>query len=286
MATKSSFFSIQLTLSPTTNLGALRSKISNIEAPQPLNRTLPSLPSLASSLATKDSHPGSPQILQTPDPATNNVQVQYLRREVSAKNVALQALQRDYDNLLANASFQQTHHPASTTGADAPSSWAEERINLQYQVGDLQAQVNDLIKTREEAQKESIASRNQYLQIMSMSSQLQTQTAADVKRWQAEKEEWEKQRLNLLRTIQRLERQVRRTGTGADEDEQHVDDGSVNHLLRGDIEKLEQSCRFLENRMRELDQETAQLDGALRTALHISTSLREKLDQARSESRA
>jgi chromosome segregation ATPase len=189
------------------------------------------------------------------------VQIQYLRHEITSKTLALQDLQRDYDKLLTTVIPPQPAHYLSDLPPLLP-----DKTNLEKQVSELQTQVNELLQAQEEAQRESTASRNQYMQIMAMSSRLQAQSTTDARRWQAEKEEWDNQKTALLDKIHRLERQV------YDEEE---NDSSNNNT-----EALEQKCRALERHIRGLNEETMQLDEALQTTLRLSASIRAKVEQA------
>lgn len=144
--------------------------------------------------------------------SSSNVQIQYLRHEITSKTLALQDLQRDYDKLLSNVIPQQQQQqqqplPNAYHLSNLPPLLAD-KVHLEKQVNRLQTQITELLQTQEEAQRESTASRNQYMQIMAMSSRLQAQSTTDARRWQAEKEGWEEQRKTLLDKIRRLERQI------------------------------------------------------------------------------
>ncbi|KAL1970479.1 hypothetical protein VTN77DRAFT_4123 [Rasamsonia byssochlamydoides] len=125
------------------------------------------------------------------------------------------------------------------------------------------------------------------MQIMAMSSRLQTQTTADLRRWHAEKEEWEKQRTGLLRRIQHLERsnQTAANLSAADADAWTSSDDMLREMesmdiLRADIDRLERTCQGMETVVRELNDETGRLDDAMRAAVQISTRIRSKVKQA------
>jgi chromosome segregation ATPase len=221
------------------------------------------------------------------DSIGNEVNVQYLRREVSARTLALQNLQREHETLLAAYTQQQSYLSSPRPGDWDPTgesrALVEERARLQGQVEALEGQVKDLTTSREDAQKESAASRTQYMQIMSMSSQLQTRTAADMRRWQAEREEWEEQRRSLVQRIRRLER----SGEGADASDTGGRDPTADTMdivLRADVDRLERACRGMETVLREVNDDTGRLDDAIRTALAISANIRTKMREVLSSS--
>ncbi|QKX53294.1 uncharacterized protein TRUGW13939_00372 [Talaromyces rugulosus] len=234
-----------------------------------VHRVLPPLPSLNSPFAPREqAHSSSPLFQTTPDTpqSSSNVQIQYLRHEITSKTLALQDLQRDYDKLLTTVIPQQPAHNSSDLRPLLPN-----KPNLEKQVSELQTQVNELLQAQEETQRESTASRNQYMQIMAMSSRLQAQSTTDARRWQAEKEEWDNQKKALLDKIHHLERQVY-----YDEEENN----SSNNSTKNNMEALEQKCRALERHIRGLNEETMQLDEALQTTLRLSASIRAKVKQA------
>ncbi|CRG92486.1 electron-transferring-flavoproteindehydrogenase [Talaromyces islandicus] len=247
----------------------------NFEDSSKVHRILPPLPSLNSPFAPREQQHSDLPIFQSRDlsqsnMSNSNAQIQYLRHEITSKTLALQDLQRDYDKLLTNVI--PTHHSYLS---GLPPLLAD-KISLERQVSELQAQVRELLRAQEDAQKESTASRNQYMQIMAMSSRLQAQSTTDARRWQAEKEEWDKQRLNLVDKIQRLERGERNEEVKHDSNDN--DNNNNNSSL--DMQALEQKCRSLERHIRGLNEETVQLDEALQTTLRLSASIRAKFEQA------
>jgi hypothetical protein len=78
---------------------------------------------------------------------------------------------------------------------------SEDRDMLKIQAEGLEAQVEELQRIRDEAQKESAANSTQYLKIMSMSSVLEAQRTADQKKWKADREAWIKEKEQLLAII-------------------------------------------------------------------------------------
>ena len=182
---------------------------SAMQAP-PSSRTLPS-PSLVN-------YP-SPSITNTLPPISPSTQppqsaqvahIQDLQHQVSTKTLALQTLQLEHDNLLASYSRSQTRNKTLEKKCEMSesemSNVSDERLRLQAQVDAFEAQVEELIRSRDEARKESVANGGQYLKIMSMASRLEAQGAADAKQWKTEKEAWEQERERLNLHIQRQER--------------------------------------------------------------------------------
>lgn len=109
------------------------------------------------------------------------------------KVLAFQTPQREHDSLLATYSHQQTRWLAlgrkTKVSDDEIRMLTEEKTKLQSQVEALEAQVNELAKSKEEVHRQSAASGAQYMRIVAMSARLQAQSAEDLRRCKAENEE-------------------------------------------------------------------------------------------------
>lgn len=127
------------------------------------------------------------------------------------KTLALQTLQREHDHLLSVYSRSKTRCASLEKKFQVSdveiNKLIEERIALQSQVETLQAQVESLIKSRDDARAQGVANGGQYMKIMSMASRLEAQSAADKKRWGLEREEWERTREEQERRIAQLEKE-------------------------------------------------------------------------------
>ncbi len=134
--------------------------------------------------------------------------MQDLQHQISTKTLALQTLQREHDNLLAAFSRSQircaTLEKKFQVSDTEINTLTEERIKLLSQIEAFETQVEELIKSREEARKQSVANGGQYMKIMAMASRLEAQGAADKKKWMSEKEEWEREEEGLRREIKAL----------------------------------------------------------------------------------
>ena len=78
-------------------------------------------------------------------------------------------------------------------------------MRLTSQVEALEEQVEELSKSRDDANKQSTANGAQYMQIMAMSSRLQAQGAADAKKWKEDRSAWQNEKLALQKRIEELE---------------------------------------------------------------------------------
>ncbi|KAI9839149.1 MAG: hypothetical protein M1819_003142 [Sarea resinae] len=172
----------------------------------PNNRMLLS-PSSQPYTATNAYAPASPSA--PPSQTAQAAHFQDLQHQVSTKTLALQTLQREHDNLLSAFSRSQTR--CSTLEkkfqvSDAEiNSLTEERIKLQGLVEGLESQVESLVRSRDEARKQSVANGGQYMKIMGMASKLEAQGAADRKKWKDKEDEWRKERDELKDSVKRLQ---------------------------------------------------------------------------------
>lgn len=132
--------------------------------------------------------------------------LQDLQHQISTKTLALQTLQREHDNLLAAFSRSQvrcaTLEKKFQVSDTEINTLTEERLKLSSQIEAFETQVEELIVSREEARKQSVANGGQYMKIMAMASKLEAQSRADKTKWTSEKEEWEKEKEGYRRELQ------------------------------------------------------------------------------------
>lgn len=125
----------------------------------------------------------------------HSAHLQDLQHQVSVKTLAYTTLQREYDSLLQKLERQRTK--CSTLEKKFEVSDAEintltdERDKLLIQIGDLESQLEDLVKARDRARKEVVVNGAQYMRIVEMASKLQAQSAQDKIKWDKEKKDLE-----------------------------------------------------------------------------------------------
>ncbi|KAI9749072.1 MAG: hypothetical protein M4579_007016 [Chaenotheca gracillima] len=146
-----------------------------------------------------------------PLPSPQTAHFQDLQHQVSTKSLALQTLQQEHDSLLAAFSRAQTRCSTFEKKVQVSdteiSNLTEERIKLQSQVDAFETQVEELVRSRDEARKQSVANGGQYMKIMEMASQLEAQGSADKKKFTSEKDEWAQERESLNQRIAHLEKE-------------------------------------------------------------------------------
>ncbi|MCJ1243116.1 hypothetical protein MMC30_000313 [Trapelia coarctata] len=189
--------------SPFTASPWTTSRISQPDSPMqapPSIRQLPSPSSLNFPSASQLPPPLSPSFPGPKSPHTAHLQD--LQHQLSTKSLAHQILQTEHEKLLAAYSRSQmrcaTLEKKSHVSDTEINNLAEDRARLTNEVDRLELQVEELQQKKDEADKQSAASGAQYMKIMDMSSKLQAQSAADLKKWKLEREAWQIEREALL----------------------------------------------------------------------------------------
>ncbi|KIW93578.1 uncharacterized protein Z519_06183 [Cladophialophora bantiana CBS 173.52] len=251
---------------------------------QPSTRTLPSPP------GNQYPRTGSSEYIQyspTTTQAAHNAHLQDLQHQISTKTLALQTLQREHDQLLAAFSRSQIRCTAldkkSQVSDHEINTLSEDKIRLQQQVEALEIQVQELVKSRDEAHQQSSADGAQWRQIVAMSSQLQLKGADEARRFKLEREAWERERSSLQKRIEELEsgkeklpetRPVSGSTTPVANDP-ILTSGSVE-VLREEIIRLRRRCVELELMLQELAGEAEQIESAITAMENVRKSLASK----------
>ena len=144
------------------------------------------------------SAPTLPPILSPSVTNQNSAQsahLQDLQHQVSVKTLAYTTLQREYDSLIQKLERQRTkcltlEKKFEVSDAEI-NNLTDERDRLFVQIGELENQLEDLVKARDCARKEVVANGAQYMRIVEMASKLQAQSALEKKKWDKEKKELE-----------------------------------------------------------------------------------------------
>ncbi|EXJ54622.1 hypothetical protein A1O7_09963 [Cladophialophora yegresii CBS 114405] len=251
---------------------------------QPSTRTLPSPPGV------HYPHTGSseyPQYSPTTTQAAHTTHLQDLQHQISTKTLALQTLQREHDQLLAAFSRSQIRCTAldkkSRVSDHEINTLTEDKIRLQQQVDGMEAQIHDLMRSRDEVNQQSSADGAQWRQIVAMSSQLQLKGADDARRFRLEREAWERERESMHKRIGELESGKEKLpeagrvsgSTTPVANDPILTSGSVE-VLREEIIKLRRRCVELELMLQELAGEAEQIEIVIATMEHVRKSLASK----------
>jgi len=188
----------------------------NRQLPSPPGRSLPSPTSLNFPSPSAGSYGSATQPLNLPPPSTihqpspNNylpplgsahssdalqAHSAALQHEVSLQKIALSSLQGEHDKLLAAFSRSQTRAAAlekKHTVADSEIiSLSEEKLRLQNQVIDLERDVEELSRSRDDFRQAAVQEGAQYVEIVKKASQLEEMAAEERKTWGKLKAEME-----------------------------------------------------------------------------------------------
>jgi hypothetical protein len=232
-------------------------------------RTLPSPSSINYPSSASGLHAAvySPSMNQS----AHNAHLQDLQHQISTKTLALQTLQREHDQLLGAFSRSQircsTLDKKSQVSDHEINSLTEEKIRLQAQVETLEAQVEDLIKAKDEVHRQTTADAAQWRQIVAMSSQLQAQGAEEAKRYKSDRESWERDRDGLQRRITELESgkltlvdASRSADSGVSIPSGDILTSTSLETLRAEIVRLRSKCADMEVALQDLRRVIEQMD--------------------------
>ena len=245
--------------------GPYGSKPNQIRRP-PSPRTLPALPSPNSikfSTTSSILPPVSSNVMAGGAHSPHTAHLQDLQHQLSTKSLAHQILQGEHEKLLAAYSRSQTRCAAldkKSQVSDAEiNNLTEDRIRLQTQIDALDQQVEELQESRDEAHKHSVANGAQYMQIMSMSSRLQAQSAADLKKWKSDRDEWAQEKEELLAKVATLEKtggvarvhkpELNKAGQSVDE-QNAADEAELSTMS---FDRLKEEITFLRRSKREAE---------------------------------
>ncbi|TVY31906.1 hypothetical protein LOCC1_G008630 [Lachnellula occidentalis] len=119
-----------------------------------------------------------------------------LQHEVSVQKIAFSSLQGEHDKLLAAYSRSQTRASALEKKHNVSDAeiinLTEEKLRLQAQVVELEREVEDLTRSRDQCRQSAVQEGAQYVEIVRRASQLEERTAEERKSWNRLKAEMEK----------------------------------------------------------------------------------------------
>lgn len=164
---------------------------SPMQVPQPPRSVILPSPSSMNFTSTTNLLPTSSPPNATIQASAQSTFLQDLQHQISVKTIALQTLQREYDSLLQKLERQRikcaTLEKKFEVSDVEINNLTDEKEKLQAQVAAMEQQVKQLQESRDESRRQLVANGAQYMHIMEMANRLQAQSAADKKRWDAEK---------------------------------------------------------------------------------------------------
>ncbi|KAF2000672.1 hypothetical protein P154DRAFT_192545 [Amniculicola lignicola CBS 123094] len=258
---------------------------SPMQAPQSARSTMLPSPSSMNFSNNPNLPPISPPSTSL-QPSAQSAHLQDLQHQVSIKTLAFQTLQREYDSLLQKLERQRTKCATLEKKFEVSdveiNALTEEKEKLQSQITSLEAQVEELQQSRDEARRQLVANGAQYMRIMEMANRLQAQGADDKKRWEAERAELE-QRIRVLEeamvtgpTIENTDTQMD-TGSSPPPPIIQAHSPSIGlsgsstetiNVLRTEIGRLRSLTLCLETALQTMKEESISIQAAARQLVH------------------
>lgn len=237
-----------------------------------------------------------------------------LQHEVSVQKIALSSLQGEHDKLLAAFSRSQTRASAlekkHAVSDSEIISLSEEKMRLQTQVIELERDVEELSRTRDECRQAAVQEGAQYVEIVKKASQLEELAAEERKTWSRMKAEME-QTIEALRAGADPSDVVLRTATDlpvpysiddidtpassveAQSDfkiEPSADTGPTSHPkeillesneeLKEEIRRLRSRCAEVEYTLRAVKDDSRKMEGIIEALGLARRSILERADRA------
>ncbi|RDL40726.1 uncharacterized protein BP5553_00705 [Venustampulla echinocandica] len=246
-----------------------------------------------------------------------------LQHDVSVQKIALSSLQAEHDKLLAAYLRSQTRSSAlekkhSVSDAEI-ITLTEEKLRLQTQVLDLEKDIEDISRSRDECRQSAVQEGAQYLEIVKKASQLEAMAVGEKQRWDASKKELE-QRIQELKTGSGSKGGLESVGSANPTSATSVDGmekpaslqqplnifkledtggeraevstmapesangqrGSVR-VLEEEIQHLRHRCAELEKCLHEVRAQNRSMDGLVDALVHARKSMLEQADKALQE---
>ncbi|KAL3423662.1 hypothetical protein PVAG01_05409 [Phlyctema vagabunda] len=207
-----------------------------------------------------------------------------LQHEVSIQKIALSSLQGEHDKLLAAFSRSQTRSSAlekkHAVSDGEIINLTEEKLRLQQQVVELERDVEDLTRSRDEFRQAAVQESAQYIEIVKKATHLEQMTGEERKAWKVLKREFE-QKIDFLES--RRADELRATGVtlkieGSSSDAVVAVPPSGDHSeLLQEVRRLRSRCTKAEDALRAVRADAERLVGSLNIA---GRSIMEQVDSS------
>ncbi|TGO45910.1 hypothetical protein BCON_0356g00050 [Botryotinia convoluta] len=231
-----------------------------------------------------------------------------LQHEVSIQKIALSSLQSEHDKLLAAFSRSQSRASALEKKHEVSDieifSLTEEKTRLHAQVLELEADVEDLAKSRDTYRQAAVQEGAQYVEIVRMASQLEEKTGEERKNWNKLRLEME-QRIEQLSAGMKIHTEdfgatslipecVEKNAPSSSE---YNDEGSTGmasteptsdgqlrakddqaNLLKAEIERLQKRCEEVEAALKAVRQESRSMESIMEALSRAGKDILQKIE--------
>jgi chromosome segregation ATPase len=225
----------------------------------------------------------SPPAAAATQTSAQSALLQELQHQISIKTIALQTIQREYDSLLQKLERQRTKCATLEKKFEVSdveiNSLTDEKEKLQAQVAAMEYQVDELQESRDESRRQLVANGAQYMRIMEMANRLQTQSADDKKRWDAEKKELQ-QRIKLLEEVMVTGTHLEHPGHSPpsivlppDSGTTHPSSAETINVLRAEVSRLRMRTQTLETALHTMKEEGQAIQEAAKKLLDSGSNM-------------
>lgn len=185
-----------------------------------------------------------------------------LQQEVSVKAYALQTLQQEHAKLLAALSRTQKRARAleenQVFAENEISSLADERVRLTDRIAELETEVSEVSKARDEYRNAGVREGKQYVEIVRMASQLELKAAEE--------------RRQLVAALAGKNGQARQTS----EPGMHMQEAAAG-VLENEVRQLRTQCANYELALKDIQQENRRIDDVIATFLSTRAEVEKSL---------
>ncbi|KAL9126321.1 MAG: hypothetical protein Q9217_004605 [Psora testacea] len=153
-------------------------------------------------------------------------------RSQSIDHLSPQQAYPDFPSASAGSPNESTQECEPNTAITARLEPRTEHETLRSRIQILEAQIEDLHNTIYEIQQQAAAKDAQYSQIIDRATELEQRSMAESQQRRAEREEWEREKVEMLQTITDLRALVPNPGSGV---AGRARSEAESSLLRGDM---------------------------------------------------
>ena len=253
-----------------------------------------------------------PPIGQSQSPDALQAHTAALQHEVSVQKIALSSLQGEHNKLLAAFSRSQTRasalekkHSVSDTEI---ISLTEEKLRLQSQVVELERDVEELARSRDEFRQAAVQEGAQYVEIVKRASRLEEVAGEERKGWKKLKLEMEQKIEALGGASSRMDLTPSGSGqlvnvttpTSDIDDQTQLKSESTSdsrptsqpklvqrdshQALEGEIQRLRNRCAEVESALQAVREESRNMEGIVEALGLAGKSILERADRTLSSS--
>ncbi|RDW71113.1 hypothetical protein BP6252_07676 [Coleophoma cylindrospora] len=259
---------------PTSNQQLPSPPGRQVLSPASLNQPSPSVgPYISAQSVGQGHHLGTtqPAIATPTSDSAFQAHTAALQHEVSVQKIALSSLQGEHDKLLAAFSRSQTRATAlekkHAVSDGEIINLTEEKLRLQQQLTELEKDVEDMTKSRDEYRQSAVLESAQYIDIVKKASHLEALAGEEKKEWNRLKAEMEAKIESLNSRTEADDRILLADSDRPGSITTSLEDGKVDSKTTEDVEKgglAEESVASLKKEIERLRSRCTKVEDTLR----------------------